>query len=70
MLTVNGATLLLGLAADADVATVVDAELPCVMLATEVPGFAAAVCACGTVPVPGVPIPGNTVPCCKLPSFG
>ena len=24
----------------------------------------------GTVPPPGVPVPGNTVPCCKLPRFG
>jgi len=40
-----------------------------------VPGFTlpwvpAAFCAFGTVPAPGVPIPGNTVPCCRLPSFG
>jgi hypothetical protein len=39
------------------------------------PGFTlpwvpAAFCAFGTVPAPGVPIPGNTVPCCRLPSFG
>lgn len=33
-------------------------------------GAAAAVCVAGTVPAPGVPMPGNTVPCCKLPSFG
>ncbi len=31
---------------------------------------AAAACVAGTVPPPGVPMPGNTVPCCKLPSFG
>jgi hypothetical protein len=24
----------------------------------------------GTAPVPGVPMPGNTVPCSRLPSFG
>ena len=24
----------------------------------------------GTSPLPGVPAPGNTVPCCKLPKFG
>lgn len=29
-----------------------------------------AACATGTLPAPGVPIPGNTVPCCKLPTFG
>ena len=34
------------------------------------PGAPAAFCAAGTVPAPGVPIPGNTVPCCRLPSFG
>lgn len=33
-------------------------------------GVPAAFCAAGTVPAPGVPIPGNTVPCCRLPSFG
>lgn len=30
----------------------------------------AAACAIGTLPEPGVPAPGNTVPCCRLPSFG
>jgi len=30
----------------------------------------AGVCACGTVPAPGVPMPGKTVPCCKLPTLG
>jgi len=34
------------------------------------PWVSAAFCAFGTVPAPGVPIPGNTVPCCRLPSFG
>ena len=34
------------------------------------PGVPAAFCAFGTVPAPGVPWPGKTVPCCKLPSFG
>src|SRR6266404_1226736 len=24
----------------------------------------------GTLPAPGVPMPGKTVPCCKLPTFG
>lgn len=24
----------------------------------------------GTAPVPGVPMPGNAVPCCRLPSLG
>jgi hypothetical protein len=33
-------------------------------------GVAAAVCMAVTVPAPGVPMPGNTVPCCRLPSFG
>jgi hypothetical protein len=40
-------------------------------------GFAAAeaaltvvVCAVGTLPAPGVPMPGKTVPCCRLPVFG
>jgi hypothetical protein len=28
------------------------------------------VCTEGTLPAPGVPIPGKTVPCCKLPTFG
>lgn len=27
-------------------------------------------CADGTFPAPGVPIPGNTVPCCRLPTLG
>jgi hypothetical protein len=34
------------------------------------PWVPAAFCAPGTVPAPGVPIPGKTVPCCRLPSFG
>ena len=34
------------------------------------PGVATAFCVTGTVPAPGVPIPGKTVPCCRLPSFG
>lgn len=33
-------------------------------------GTDAALCAAGTRPAPGVPIPGNTVPSCRLPSFG
>ena len=33
-------------------------------------GPAVAVCAVGTLPEPGVPMPGNTVPCCRLPVFG
>jgi len=33
-------------------------------------GIEAAFCAAGTSPPPGVPIPGKTVPCCRLPSFG
>jgi hypothetical protein len=28
------------------------------------------VCTEGTLPAPGVPMPGKTVPCCRLPSFG
>jgi hypothetical protein len=28
------------------------------------------VCAEGTLPAPGAPMPGKTVPCCRLPSFG
>jgi hypothetical protein len=40
------------------------------VLGFTLPGAPAAFCAFGTVPAPGVPIPGNTVPCCRLPSFG
>ena len=40
------------------------------VLGFTLPGVPAVFCALGTVPAPGVPIPGNTVPCCRLPSFG
>jgi hypothetical protein len=40
------------------------------VLGFTLPGVPAVFCAFGTVPTPGVPIPGNTVPCCRLPSFG
>jgi hypothetical protein len=40
------------------------------VLGFTLPWVPAAFCAFGTVPAPGVPIPGNTVPCCRLPSFG
>jgi hypothetical protein len=40
------------------------------VLGFTLPGVPAVFCAFGTVPAPGVPIPGNTVPCCRLPSFG
>jgi len=68
--TVRGGAVVFGLTAGAAAVSVAAAELPCVMLATEEPGFVAAVWACGTVPEPGVPTPGNTVPCCRLPNFG
>ena len=50
-------------------------EVPPVTLAMPSPEFvglasATALFVAGTAPFPGVPIPGNTVPCCKLPIFG
>jgi len=48
--------------------------VPCTILACAV-GFLSNPDSCvfavgGTVPDPGAPMPGKTVPCCKLPSFG
>ena len=37
---------------------------------TEFAGAVAGTCVLGTLPAPGVPMPGNTVPSCKLPVFG
>jgi len=47
-----------------------EVEFPGVTLATEglEPGIT--LCVSGTLPAPGVPAPGKTVPCCRLPNFG
>src|SRR4029077_17109145 len=47
-----------------------EVEFPCVTLATEGLELGITVCACGMLPEPGVPEPGKTVPCCRLPNFG
>jgi hypothetical protein len=54
----------------AAVAGLPEVEFPSVTLATEglEPGIT--LCVCGMLPEPGVPMPGKTVPCCRLPNFG
>jgi len=73
MLTATDAGALLFVAAAGLLAVVVctaSAGDEGLVLGFMLPGVPAAFCAAGTVPAPGVPIPGNTVPCCRLPSFG
>jgi len=77
-LRVVGAMLTFTAATGVFVSAAADVEPPPVtlaMLSPLVPGALAAVVAGGawvrgTAPFPGVPMPGNTVPCCRLPVFG
>jgi hypothetical protein len=64
--TMSGGAAVLAAAA----AALPEAEFPSVTLATEglEPGIT--LCVCGMLPEPGVPEPGKTVPCCRLPNFG
>jgi hypothetical protein len=59
-----------GAAVLAGAAGLPEVEFPSVTLATEglEPGIT--LCVSGMLPEPGVPEPGKTVPCCRLPNFG
>jgi hypothetical protein len=66
IVTVSGGAAVLAAA----VAGLPEVESPAATLATEglEPGIT--LCVAGMLPEPGVPEPGKTVPCCRLPNFG